>query len=187
MFLYGFFFFLVIYFVSLHKRDSDSVGFRFLLVLTAVFCPWIRSILQEMQTRLHDFTSFSTGLLADLERSEQCQNKVPISLCHWHRTEQRASCVLSLSRSAVNCLCSGAALLHIHSLWGPVVFYCFSIIADHVIWQFFFFCFSSVFLRFWTECSPVCRPTEQSSSRESQRRTKIRWCPGVNLCALCVY
>lgn len=94
-----------------------------------------------MQTRLHDFTSFSTGLLADLERSEQCQNKVPISLCHWHRTEQRASCVLSLSRSAVNCLCSGAALLHIHSLWGPIVFYCFSIIADHVIWQFFFFFF----------------------------------------------
>ncbi|XP_029948368.1 inhibitor of nuclear factor kappa-B kinase subunit epsilon [Salarias fasciatus] len=33
------------------------------------------SVLQEMQTRLVDFSSFSTGLLADLEMSEQCQNK----------------------------------------------------------------------------------------------------------------
>ncbi|KAM8756932.1 inhibitor of nuclear factor kappa-B kinase subunit epsilon isoform 1-T2 [Acanthopagrus schlegelii] len=33
------------------------------------------SVLLEMQTRLQDFTSFSTGLLADLEMSEQCQNK----------------------------------------------------------------------------------------------------------------
>lgn len=30
----------------------------------------------EMQTRLQDFRSFSTGLLADLEMSEQRQNKV---------------------------------------------------------------------------------------------------------------
>lgn len=29
-----------------------------------------------MQTRLRDFSSFSTGLLADLEMSEQRQNKV---------------------------------------------------------------------------------------------------------------
>ncbi|XP_062254564.1 inhibitor of nuclear factor kappa-B kinase subunit epsilon isoform X1 [Platichthys flesus] len=34
------------------------------------------SVLQEMQTRLHDFSSFSTGLLTDLEMSEQRQNKV---------------------------------------------------------------------------------------------------------------
>uniref|UniRef100_A0A3Q1JQ09 Protein kinase domain-containing protein n=1 Tax=Anabas testudineus TaxID=64144 RepID=A0A3Q1JQ09_ANATE len=34
------------------------------------------SVLLEMQTRLHDFSSFSTGLLADLEMSEQRQNKV---------------------------------------------------------------------------------------------------------------
>nr|XP_043880712.1 inhibitor of nuclear factor kappa-B kinase subunit epsilon isoform X3 [Solea senegalensis]XP_043880713.1 inhibitor of nuclear factor kappa-B kinase subunit epsilon isoform X3 [Solea senegalensis] len=33
------------------------------------------SVLLEMQTRLHDFSSFSTGLLADLVMSEQCQNK----------------------------------------------------------------------------------------------------------------
>ncbi|XP_041812070.1 inhibitor of nuclear factor kappa-B kinase subunit epsilon [Chelmon rostratus] len=33
------------------------------------------SVLLEMQTRLQDFSSFSTGLLADLEMSEQCQNK----------------------------------------------------------------------------------------------------------------
>ncbi|XP_037637196.1 inhibitor of nuclear factor kappa-B kinase subunit epsilon [Sebastes umbrosus] len=33
------------------------------------------SILLEMQTRLQDFSSFSTGLLADLEMSEQRQNK----------------------------------------------------------------------------------------------------------------
>lgn len=33
------------------------------------------SVLQEMQTRLLDFSSFSTGLLADLEMSDQCQNK----------------------------------------------------------------------------------------------------------------
>lgn len=33
------------------------------------------SVLQEMQTRLLDFTAFSSGLLADLEMSEQCQNK----------------------------------------------------------------------------------------------------------------
>uniref|UniRef100_A0A671UP59 Inhibitor of nuclear factor kappa B kinase subunit epsilon n=1 Tax=Sparus aurata TaxID=8175 RepID=A0A671UP59_SPAAU len=39
-----------------------------------------RIVLLEMQTRLQDFSSFSTGLLADLEMSEQCQNKVNISL-----------------------------------------------------------------------------------------------------------
>ncbi|XP_008294259.1 inhibitor of nuclear factor kappa-B kinase subunit epsilon isoform X1 [Stegastes partitus] len=33
------------------------------------------SVLLEMQTRLQDFSSFSTGLLADLEMSEQRQNK----------------------------------------------------------------------------------------------------------------
>ncbi|XP_029005740.1 inhibitor of nuclear factor kappa-B kinase subunit epsilon isoform X2 [Betta splendens] len=33
------------------------------------------SVLLEMQTRLRDFSSFSTGLLADLETSEQRQNK----------------------------------------------------------------------------------------------------------------
>ncbi|XP_033990804.1 inhibitor of nuclear factor kappa-B kinase subunit epsilon isoform X1 [Trematomus bernacchii] len=33
------------------------------------------SVLLEMQTRLQDFCSFSTGLLADLEMSEQRQNK----------------------------------------------------------------------------------------------------------------
>ncbi|XP_068450239.1 inhibitor of nuclear factor kappa-B kinase subunit epsilon [Clinocottus analis] len=33
------------------------------------------SVLLEMQTRLQDFSSFSTGLLADLEMSEQHQNK----------------------------------------------------------------------------------------------------------------
>ncbi|XP_034726004.1 inhibitor of nuclear factor kappa-B kinase subunit epsilon isoform X2 [Etheostoma cragini] len=33
------------------------------------------SVLLEMQTRLQDFNSFSTGLLADLEMSEQRQNK----------------------------------------------------------------------------------------------------------------
>ncbi|XP_042356811.1 inhibitor of nuclear factor kappa-B kinase subunit epsilon isoform X2 [Plectropomus leopardus] len=33
------------------------------------------SVLLEMQTRLQDFSSFSTGLLADLEMSEQQQNK----------------------------------------------------------------------------------------------------------------
>ncbi|XP_034022810.1 inhibitor of nuclear factor kappa-B kinase subunit epsilon [Thalassophryne amazonica] len=33
------------------------------------------SLLLEMQTRLEDFSSFSVGLLADLEISEQCQNK----------------------------------------------------------------------------------------------------------------
>ncbi|CAN9512323.1 unnamed protein product [Ophioblennius macclurei] len=33
------------------------------------------SVLQEMQTRLLDFSSFSVGLLADLEMSEQNQNK----------------------------------------------------------------------------------------------------------------
>ncbi|XP_039971588.1 inhibitor of nuclear factor kappa-B kinase subunit epsilon isoform X2 [Xiphias gladius] len=33
------------------------------------------SVLLEMQTRLQDFNSFSTGLLADLEMSEQHQNK----------------------------------------------------------------------------------------------------------------
>lgn len=38
------------------------------------FC--IFSVLLEIQTRLQDFSSFSTGLLADLEISEQSQNKV---------------------------------------------------------------------------------------------------------------
>uniref|UniRef100_A0A8C9XQV4 Inhibitor of nuclear factor kappa B kinase subunit epsilon n=1 Tax=Sander lucioperca TaxID=283035 RepID=A0A8C9XQV4_SANLU len=38
------------------------------------------SVLLEMQTRLQDFSSFSTGLLADLEMNEQRQNKVNISL-----------------------------------------------------------------------------------------------------------
>ncbi|XP_040890485.1 inhibitor of nuclear factor kappa-B kinase subunit epsilon [Toxotes jaculatrix] len=33
------------------------------------------SVLQEMQTQLQDFSSFSTGLLADLDMSEQRQNK----------------------------------------------------------------------------------------------------------------
>uniref|UniRef100_A0A8C4GDR2 Inhibitor of nuclear factor kappa B kinase subunit epsilon n=1 Tax=Dicentrarchus labrax TaxID=13489 RepID=A0A8C4GDR2_DICLA len=42
---------------------------------------WSRSdVLLEMQTRLQDFSSFSTGLLADLEMSEQRQNKVNILL-----------------------------------------------------------------------------------------------------------
>uniref|UniRef100_A0A8C9XLJ7 Inhibitor of nuclear factor kappa B kinase subunit epsilon n=1 Tax=Sander lucioperca TaxID=283035 RepID=A0A8C9XLJ7_SANLU len=42
---------------------------------------WSRSdVLLEMQTRLQDFSSFSTGLLADLEMNEQRQNKVNISL-----------------------------------------------------------------------------------------------------------
>lgn len=40
----------------------------------------ICSVLLEMQTRLQDFSSFSTGLLADLEMSEQHQNKVNNSL-----------------------------------------------------------------------------------------------------------
>uniref|UniRef100_A0A8D0CUQ5 Inhibitor of nuclear factor kappa B kinase subunit epsilon n=1 Tax=Sander lucioperca TaxID=283035 RepID=A0A8D0CUQ5_SANLU len=39
-----------------------------------------RTVLLEMQTRLQDFSSFSTGLLADLEMNEQRQNKVNISL-----------------------------------------------------------------------------------------------------------
>lgn len=34
-----------------------------------------------MQTRLQEFNSFSIGLLADLEMSEQQQNKVSSSLC----------------------------------------------------------------------------------------------------------
>ncbi|XP_030586149.1 inhibitor of nuclear factor kappa-B kinase subunit epsilon [Archocentrus centrarchus] len=34
------------------------------------------SVMLEMQTRLQDFSSFSAGLLADLEMSEQCQSKV---------------------------------------------------------------------------------------------------------------
>ncbi|KAM3622312.1 uncharacterized protein V6R79_023058 [Siganus canaliculatus] len=33
------------------------------------------SVLLDMQTRLQDFSSFSTGLLADLEMNEKCQNK----------------------------------------------------------------------------------------------------------------
>ncbi|XP_005739514.1 inhibitor of nuclear factor kappa-B kinase subunit epsilon [Pundamilia nyererei] len=34
------------------------------------------SLMLELQTRLQDFSSFSAGLIADLEMSEQCQNKV---------------------------------------------------------------------------------------------------------------
>lgn len=34
------------------------------------------SVLLEMQSRLQDFRHFSIGLLADLEMSEQQQNKV---------------------------------------------------------------------------------------------------------------
>uniref|UniRef100_A0AAQ5XBF4 Protein kinase domain-containing protein n=1 Tax=Amphiprion ocellaris TaxID=80972 RepID=A0AAQ5XBF4_AMPOC len=44
------------------------------------------SVMLEMQTRLQDFSSFSTGLLADLEMSEQRQNKVNIISFHaFHR------------------------------------------------------------------------------------------------------
>lgn len=38
------------------------------------------SVLLEMQTRLQEFNSFSIGLLADLEMSEQQQNKVSLKV-----------------------------------------------------------------------------------------------------------
>lgn len=41
---------------------------------------FVCSLMLEMQTRLQDFSSFSAGLMADLEMSEQCQNKVSIPL-----------------------------------------------------------------------------------------------------------
>lgn len=41
---------------------------------------FVCSLMLEMQTRLQDFSSFSAGLIADLEMSEQCQNKVSITL-----------------------------------------------------------------------------------------------------------
>ncbi|XP_024915561.1 inhibitor of nuclear factor kappa-B kinase subunit epsilon isoform X1 [Cynoglossus semilaevis] len=69
-------------------RDDCVHRYRELLASVGTWS----SILQEMQTRLHDFTSFSTGLLADLERTEQCQNKVldrMLSSLQANRTEQQ--------------------------------------------------------------------------------------------------
>lgn len=43
------------------------------------FCH-VCSVLLEMQTRLQEFNSFSIGLLADLEMSEQQQNKVSLKI-----------------------------------------------------------------------------------------------------------
>lgn len=47
------------------------------LYISAFIC--ICSVLLDMQTRLQDFTSFSAGLLGDLDISEQQQNKVSMS------------------------------------------------------------------------------------------------------------
>ncbi|XP_034537118.1 inhibitor of nuclear factor kappa-B kinase subunit epsilon [Notolabrus celidotus] len=55
---------------SLFREDSVQ-KYKELLTSTRTWS----SVLLEMQTRLQDFGSFSTGLLADLEMSNQCQNK----------------------------------------------------------------------------------------------------------------
>ncbi|XP_054472803.1 inhibitor of nuclear factor kappa-B kinase subunit epsilon [Anoplopoma fimbria] len=52
-------------------RDDCVQRYKELLASTRTWS----SVLMEMQTRLQDFSSFSTGLLADLEMSEQCQYK----------------------------------------------------------------------------------------------------------------
>ncbi|XP_029288263.1 inhibitor of nuclear factor kappa-B kinase subunit epsilon isoform X2 [Cottoperca gobio] len=55
---------------SLHREDCVQ-RYKELLASTRTWS----SVLLEMQTRLQGFNSFSTGLLADLEMSEQHQNK----------------------------------------------------------------------------------------------------------------
>ncbi|KAM6946795.1 inhibitor of nuclear factor kappa-B kinase subunit epsilon isoform 1-T2 [Lycodopsis pacificus] len=52
-------------------REDCVLRYKELLASTRTWS----SVLLEMQTRLQDFSSFSTGLLADLEMSEQHQNK----------------------------------------------------------------------------------------------------------------
>ncbi|XP_044034912.1 inhibitor of nuclear factor kappa-B kinase subunit epsilon [Siniperca chuatsi] len=52
-------------------REDCAQRYKELLATTRTWS----SVLLEMQTRLQDFNSFSTGLLADLEMSEQHQNK----------------------------------------------------------------------------------------------------------------
>ncbi|KAM9408570.1 inhibitor of nuclear factor kappa-B kinase subunit epsilon [Pholidichthys leucotaenia] len=53
-------------------RDDCVQRYKELLASTRTWS----SVIMEMHTRLQDFSSFSAGLLADLEMSEQCQNKV---------------------------------------------------------------------------------------------------------------
>ncbi|XP_056293995.1 inhibitor of nuclear factor kappa-B kinase subunit epsilon [Pseudoliparis swirei] len=52
-------------------REDCVQRYKELLASTRIWS----SVLLEMQTRLQDFSSFSTGLLADLEMSKQHQNK----------------------------------------------------------------------------------------------------------------
>ncbi|XP_061687643.1 inhibitor of nuclear factor kappa-B kinase subunit epsilon isoform X4 [Syngnathoides biaculeatus] len=62
-------------------RENCALRYKDLLDTTRT---WSR-ILLEMQNHLQDFSSFSTGLLADLEITEQHQNKV----CHRLRGRRR--------------------------------------------------------------------------------------------------
>lgn len=182
-----FFFFLVIYFVSLHKRDSDSVGSVFFLYSLLSFVPGFAASYRRCR---HDC------MTSPLSPQACWQTWSGLSSARIRYRLVSATDIELSKELLVFCHCPGqqsavfvlVLLCYISTVFEDQLFFLlFFNNCRSCNLTIFFFCFSSVFLRFWTECSPVCRPTEQSSSRESQRRTKIRWCPGVNLCGLCVY
>lgn len=142
LFLYCFvwFFFLVIYFVSLHKRDLDSVGSVFFLYSLLSFVPGFAASYRRCR---HDC------MTSPLSPQACWQTWSGVSSARIRYRLVSATDIELSKELLVFCRCPGqqstvfvlVLLCYISTVFEDQLVFCFfSIIADHVIWQLFFFC-----------------------------------------------